>query len=77
MVKRESIFQNFTDLTDWEIISAFTYCKKTKERKTPMFEKEFFTLCVFFFEGDLDSAEQSLDEIMIYYRKEFSKRNSN
>lgn len=77
MVRRESIFQKFTDLSDWEVISAFSYCKKTKERKTPVFEKEFFALCVFFFDGDIDSAEQSLDEIMEYYRREFSKRNSN
>jgi hypothetical protein len=77
MVKRESIFQNFTDLSDWEVISAFSYCKKTRERKTHTFEKEFFALCIFFFDGDISSAEQALDEIMVYYTNQFSKRNSN
>lgn len=76
MVKRESPFA-YSGLSNWELISAFSYCKKTRERETLQFKREFHTLCHFFFDGDVKGAEQALDEIMAFYTQEFSKRNSN
>jgi hypothetical protein len=77
MVKRESAFSRQTGLSGLEIIAAFSYCKKTRERKTPAFEKEFFTLCFFFFEGNVKETERSLEEIMDFYTEMYSNRNSN
>jgi hypothetical protein len=77
MVSKERAFKAHTSLSDWELIAAFTYCKKTRERKDPAAEKDFHALCFFFFNGDEKETEKSLEDVMVFYREEYSKRKAN
>jgi hypothetical protein len=66
-----------SQLTDWEILSAFSYCTKVLKRESLLFEEEFEDICFFFFDGDEDLTKKTLEEIQKIYTREYSKRHSN
>ena len=77
-VKNERVFPQFvSQLTDWEILSAFTYCNKVLHREDFLFEEEFYDLCFFFFDGDEQETERILESVKKLYLDEYSKRHAN
>jgi len=64
-------------LSDWDIISAFSYCNKITYRETPIFQAEFRDICEFFFDGNENEALSALEECKKIYTEEISKRHCN
>jgi hypothetical protein len=54
----------FPHLSDEEILSAVTYCKKVLDRKDLIFIEEFNDICFFFYESDIKTTEKSINEII-------------
>ena len=78
MKVKKRISQEFVaQLSDWEILTAFTYTDRILRRENSMFEEEFNDLCFFFFDGDVKSTLQSLQEVKELYIKEYSIRHQN
>ena len=77
-VKNEKVFPQFiSQLTDWEILSAFIYCNKILKREDFILQEEFYDLCFFFFEGDEEETVKVLETVKELYMKEYSKRHAN
>jgi hypothetical protein len=66
-----------SQLNDWEILSAFTYCNKVIKKETFLMEEEFYDLCFFFFDGDEDATTLILQKVKKLYLDEYSKRHCN
>ena len=78
VVKHERISKYyFPHLSDEEILSAITHCKKILDRKELPYIEEFNDICFFFYEGDIQLAENSIKEILDLYTTEYMKRRSN
>ena len=78
MKVKKRISQEFiSQLSDWEILTAFTYTDRILKRENSMFENEFNDLCFFFFDGDVKSTILSLQEVKELYTKEYSTRRQN
>lgn len=77
-VKYERISKFYVPhLSDGEILSAVTYCKRVLDRKDLIFIEEFNDICFFFYEGDAKATEKSINEIIELYTKEYMKRRIN
>lgn len=77
-VKNERVFPQFiSQLNDWEILSAFTYCNKVLKKEDFLFEEEFYDICFFFFEGDEEQTIDVLETVKKLYLQEYSKRHAN
>ena len=74
--KRISQFY-YPNLSDWEILSALTYCNKVIERKTEEYRAEYSNMCFIFFNGDEKAMLQSINEIRALYLTEYSNRHIN
>jgi hypothetical protein len=66
-----------TQLSDWEILSAYSYCRKLLNPQTPLDIEEFEDICFFFFDGDVNETIETLKEVQKIYTDEFSKRHIN
>jgi hypothetical protein len=77
-VKHERISKYyFPHLSDEEILSAITYCKRILDRKDLVYIEEFNDICFFFYEGNIENTEDSIKEILDLYTVEYMKRRSN
>jgi len=79
-VKNERIFPDpliISQLNDWEILSAFTYCNKVIKKESFFMEEEFYDLCFFFFNGDEDETNLILQSVKKLYLDEYLKRHCN
>ena len=80
MSVNERIFPDslvISQLTDWEILSAFTYCNKVIKKETFLMKEEFYDLCFFFFDGDEDTTALILQKVKKLYLDEYFKRHCN
>lgn len=73
IASREFISQ----LSDWEVISSFSYCNMILKRETLFSAIEFESICFFFFDGDEDATYEVLEETRSLYLLEYSKRHAN
>lgn len=77
-VKNERIFPKFvSQLTDWEILSAFTYCSRVYKREDIDSILEYEEMCHFFFDGNEHELNSTLETIKKQYLTEYSKRHCN
>lgn len=67
----------YPNLSDWEILSAITYCNKVVERRTPEYEEEYFNLCLLFFNGNEQALIETVTDMIDLYMKEYSNRHIN
>jgi len=77
IVKSESTPTFISQLTDWELISAYSFCNKLLNPRTFLEREEFEDICFFFFESDFMEAQNTLYDIREMYIKEFNKRHLN
>ena len=66
-----------SQLSDWEIISAFIFCNDILQQKDPDSIEEFKSMCLFFFDNKKESAIESIKDVQRLYQKEYQKRHIN
>ena len=66
-----------SQLSDWELIIAYSYCKRLLDPQNPQEIEDFEDLSFFFFEGETKITSQVLGFIKKMYIEEYEKRRCN
>ena len=77
-VHNEKISQSFLNqLSDWEIISAFSYTKMLIKKEDFLAKEHFEDISFFFFDGDEKLANEYLSDISEVYINTYFNRHLN
>ena len=77
-MQRENISNWFiSQLTDWEILSAYKYCNMILDKESVHAQIEFDDMCFFLFDGNKKITSLAIEEAKKIYCEEYSKRHIN
>lgn len=76
-MNQRAIVNQISFLSDWELVSALSFCNKILDPSTVEELVESESICMFFFEGDEEMSKFMMSRIRDTYMKEFTKRRYN
>ena len=78
MVKFLNLTEKYiSQLSDWEILSVYKYINFVLNKKNKSAEIEFDCISFLFFSKNVFKTIESLNNVKILYKNEYSKRHNN